>query len=542
MFELPEDLAGLSLAELDALLEAARAESTEILSDIDTADLDRVEALATAVEAILAAKADVETADAAKAARAAELAARIAPAAEVEDETEVEVELSDDSDDTEDEEVVEETLAVAPVTPAKAAVKAAPKMTIKKAAPKNSSIRAASNLPGVNSGKEFGGLGEISSHLIRAFESISGQRDGSQGVFSLEQNFDPRLVANGKNDQEVFEYATSQARLANGAGLLAAGGWCAPAEQKYDICDLAGLDGILNIPGISVPRGSIRYFRTLDYNTTAAAAAAGMASFTNAELVAEPPVVKPCVEIPCTSPVEFVTDVTTFCVRAGLLQQKAFPELITAWMRQALIAHQHYLNARHIAAIVALAAADSVTISAEGGTLASFLNAIDLQAADLRFDHGMTQDAVIEGFAPWWLPMVLRADAIRRPFDADFNVTKGQIDSWLAARNVRLDWVKDYIDAPFTGSADVVAWPTSTNVVLYPAGAYLLASDPVIRVGALQDSTLLQTNRTQLLFVESQDSVLPACGNGRVLTLDSLCPSGTVGGQSAGTALTCPTI
>lgn len=518
MFQLPESLGELSADELATLLAAANEEAQGLLADVANADLDRLEFLANSIDTLSAAIAGSEVVvtedvieDADRTDREAALAARFAT-------TDVE-----DVEDVEDVQEEEPIVAAVPVVKTKAVVLPAAKV-------KNSAIVAAAGVQA----ESFSNMGDAVPHMIRAWDGLRGAKNGTEReVFSIRENVDPKLVANGRNDQEVVNYAINQARLANGAGLLAAGGWCAPAEQRYDVCNLAALDGLLDLPSVSVPRGSISYFRDLRYSAVATAALDGIGDFTNAELEVLPPVVKPCVEIPCIDPVTFTLDAVSFCVRAGILQHRAFPELIEAWMSQALIAYQHYLNARRIAAIVALATAHNVvTVPVHVGALAQFLAALDLQATDIRFDHGMAQDEVIEGFAPFWLPSVFRADVSKRANDAQWNFTRAELDSLLAARGIRLQWVKDYIDAPFTGASDVLLWPNTVNVVLYPAGAYLNAADPIIRVGGLQDSTLLQTNREQILFLETAEGIMPGCGDGTVLTI-GLCASGETGGFAA---------
>lgn len=518
MFELPSELGELSASELETLLAAARDEAQEILASVDAdTDLDRLEFLANAIDTLTAAIAGVEVVelevveDADRTERAAALAARFAT---------TDVEDVEDVEDVQEEEPI--VAAAKPFTKAK--------LVLPQTKTMNSALVAAANMPGVNSGSGFTSMRDTVPHMVRAWDSLKGADNGTQrDIFQIVESFDPKLVADGRNDQEVVNYAINQARLADGAGLLAAGGWCAPAEQRYDVCNLAALDGLLDLPTISVPRGSISYFRALTYSAVNTLALTGIGAFTEAQLEVLPPVVKPCVEIPCVSPVTFTLDVVSFCVRAGILQHRAFPELIDAWMSQALIAYQHYLNARRIAQIVALAAVNTVVVPPSFGSVAAFLSALEIQATDLRFDHGMAADTLVEGFAPFWLPNVFRADMSRRQNDPEWAFTVSEINAYLAARNIRLQWVKDYVDAPFAGAGVVVGYPATVNVVLYPSGAYLNAADPIIRVGGLQDSTLLQTNREQLLFVETAEGIVPACGDGRVVNI-GICASGATGG------------
>lgn len=565
-FELPEDLAALSAADLDALLAAARQEASEItdaLSDpeiAELADLDRLEVLAGYVETITAAQAVLAAAAVERAERATALAARINPVAEVDPE---EDEAAEDGGDGEaSEEAVAEVIAEAeaateaapePVVAAvvhnvtnlpKPSAKAVAARAAKPVIPSKPGVAivAAGGVPGMRAGQEVDLLDLVKPAMSRWGQYPQTWAKGAEfriqdELFSLRAPArDPRLVANGHNDQDVMAYAADQSRLAprpdakpNQTGLIAAGGWCAPAEQRYEICTLAELDGILDVPTISMPRGSISYFRQLDYSVVAAAIAAGEFCFTNAQLVVDPPLVKPCFEIPCATPVEATLDVCGLCLRAGLLQQKAFPELIAAWMRLALIAHAHFLNARNLSQMVA--GSTPLAVAASFGAISAFLDAVYLQAANYRFDNGMSMNATLEVVAPWWLPLLFDVDQERRQFDSDDD------NDWrtdLAEHNIRVQWVKDLDDSDWSPAGAPAAWPSDVSFLMYAPGAWVRGAEDVISVSTLVDSTLLQTNRVQLLFIEAATIMLPYCGPSIYVTVP-LCPNGTTGGPLPGT-------
>ncbi len=567
MLELPESFDGLSAAELDALLDAARDEAaaiTSLLEDASTAgdaDLDRLEVLATAVESINSAHDALASVAADRAAKAQAALARIAPAAPVEDvvedaaETE-EVEVSD----AEIAEVIAEATAVVETAPeAVVAAVETPKAVTRMPSPRSVvanapkakapakagvAIVAAGGVPGMRAGQKMETLADFVKPALSRWASYGGVNHAQDELFSLHAPArDQRLVANGINDQNVMDYAVNQSRLKGPdgtEGILAAGGWCAPAEQKYDICTLAELDGILDVPTISMPRGSISYFRQLDYSTVAAAIADGQFCYTNTELVAEPPVVKPCFEIPCATPVEATLDACGLCLRAGLLQQKAFPELIAAWMELALIAHAHFLNARNIAQIVAGSGAVQ-NVAGSFGAISAFLDAVALKATNYRLDNGMAADAALEIFAPFWVPAVLWTDHNRRQFGSEESFTPADLNAKLGELNVRAQWVKDFDDAPFAGGGAVTVWPAAIPFVMYAPGAWVRGAEDIITVSTLVDSTLLQTNRVQLLFVETGTIMLPYCGPSIYVSV-AICPSGSTGGPIATPpgAITCP--
>ena len=417
-------------------------------------------------------------------------------------------------------------------------------------------IVAAAGLPGIQGGTkvDMDALVEPAMDRWNSYPQMNEDGSWPAGVhaYAKDQLFtlkrpalDPRLVANRSNLTNVLEYASDSTRLAHksplaakaplATGIVAAGGWCAPAEQRFDVCTLASLDGILDVPTIAMPRGSISYFRELDYSTVTAALTAGEFCFTNAQLVATPPVVKPCFEIPCATPVTGTLDVCGLCLRAGLLQQKAFPELIAAWMHLSLIAFAHFLNQRNINQMIAGSAA-LVTETATFGAVSPFLDSIYLRATQYRLNNGMAMDAPLEMVGPYWVPEVLAVDILRRQFNSDENFN-WQAD--IANHNIRAQWVKDYQDAAFLTAAAGNAWPAQIQYLLFAPGAWVRGSEDIISVSTLVDSTLLQTNRVQLLFIETATIMLPWCGPS-VQYAVPICPSGETNGpitKAAGTGV-----
>lgn len=573
-FELPS-LDGLAASELDGLLAAVRDEAATLnaaLSDPSTADgvdLDRLSILADYVDELNGAHAAYAIRVSERNEKAAALAARIsgttalaaAPAeeeTELEDSTEDEAELAaaavGEPDDTDtptppykgkkgkkamkaDDAVVASAGAGAVANPA-AVVALAPKAKLP-ADTREVSIVAAAGLPNMQGGTKVS-MDELVAPALGRWESYEGVGYAKDMLFQVKRpNLDPRLVASRNSLTSVLEYASDQSRLshksptapANAKGIIASGGWCAPAEQRFDICTLATLDGVLDVPTIAMPRGSISYFRQLDYSTVATAIAAGEFAFTNAQLVATPPVVKPCFEIPCATPVQGTLDVVGLCLRAGLLQQKAFPELIAAWMHLALIAFAHFLNQRNINQMIA-GSAPLVTETATFGAIAPFLDSLYLRATQYRLENGMAIDAPLDAVGPYWLPELFAVDQERRQFDNDAD------NDWASdiaqKANVRFQWIKDYQDAAFLAAAATGQWPSSVQYLLFAPGAWVRGSEDIISVSTLVDSTLLSTNRVQLLFIETATVMLPWCGPSVQFEVP-ICPSGATAGPIAST-------
>lgn len=547
----PESFDSLSDAELTALRDAAVAEGTALstATTFSHADAERCVELADGVDRINAELGARAEADAALAARREELAARFAPpAAEV-------TEPVADAAPAEEAPLVASAPVTPPargartiVVPPAAAVVAngpTPALPVQDGRTGNAAraIIAAAGVEGFRGGQEIQ-MRDIVPAMMSRLASYKGVQHAQDLLFQMRMPELPSdLVATRMNFQEVLDRVVDQSRLVNPTtgetGLIAAGGWCAPAPQEYDVCILAGLDGLLDLPTMGMPRGSLSYFRHLALSAVTTQLAAGFDCYTPAELEAEPPLVKPCVEIDCPTPVTAELDACSLCIRAGLLQMKAFPEYVAAWMDLAMIAYARFLNARKINELVAAITADSgapVVIPATFGAIQAVLNAIRLAAIDLRAFHGMTENRVLEVVLPYWVHELLAVDKSRRQFNSEDAYTLADFRSDLADLNVRVQFVKDWVgqDGGFGSAVPATTWPASVNFLIYPAGAYVEAREEIINVSTLQDTALLTTNRVQLLFVEHATKVIAACGTGRQYTVE-ICPSGATAGPIATT-------
>lgn len=547
-FTMPESLDGLLATDLAGLREAALAEFAAIRDSAETPEaltpenLDRLEELAGFVGVIDTAANALADAATAHATRATGLASQFpTPVVEIP--------------------VVEPPAAAAPVVantapvtptavipaqrrPTAAAVVANAPVVVVPTRPMNLPIiAAASDMPSAGLGHVYPNLNDsaLRQGLIRHLESMprSGEGYAKGTSFSLTTEYPQELIASAPHDTDVLRRAVDQSRLPGG-GIVAAGGWCAPCEQRYDVCTTASFWGGVSLPTVQVPRGCLNYFQNLDYQAVAAQIPLAAACYTAAQLEVDPPLVKPCFEIPCVEPVNLTLDVCSICVRVGILQQKAFPELVSAYLDQLLVAHAHFLNARDIAQLVALTPIVAVEPAAFGA-IAPFLDALDLQATNLRYREGRPLTYPVEIIAPAWLPGEFRSDYEKREF-TDATSGMAEIRAGLAERNINVQWVSDYQDAAFVAAAPgPLTWPATVDVIMYTAGTFVKGETGVIDVGPLYDSTLLSINRQQLLFSETASQIGRFCGTGLRITIP-LCPSGEVGGRVAPVGLAaCPT-
>lgn len=371
---------------------------------------------------------------------------------------------------------------------------------------------------------------------------------GSKGSFATQRLAtlarEAKLVKDPHELVEEIERATSQinggefkGQAVTAAALTAAGGWCAPSEQLYDFCDVPDAVDLISLPEITIRRGGVRWPIEPDVSALLTNFAFQF-FFTEPELEAEdgggaPTAVKECIEIPCADEFEELRlAVIGYCVEAGILQDQGWPELTEWFLRTFAAAHLRGVSWRTIQDMVAGSGTPKIIPSQalSVGATSSVLNGLALQATNLRLQRGVARNATIEGVAPSWFSEVVRADlAIQEGTDTK-NVTDGQINSWLTARNISLQYVADWqsrgVGQP--GHLDTVQWPNQVNVLMYPAGTWFRAMQNVIELGVMYPKEQLQVNRYTRFFTEDSIAVGKRCEHSINVQLP-LCVNGAIG-------------
>ncbi len=551
-FELPapDALAALSDAELDALRDAAMAEAnaTSGQESFSETDAERLTYLADAVDAIDAQLAANAQRDADLAAKRDELMGRFAKKAKKDDMPKDDKggkPFSDEADvEAEAEvEVTEEVVAAPKLNARSIAAKAkaaAPAVTVEK--PKVL-IASAADVPGLPTGSPVENLDGLVPAVVSRWNAYKGapQPKGSRvkhGLATIQMPYGEGLMADGTNDQKVMEFAANQSRLPGGS-LIAAGGWCSPSPTMYDVCSAGDAVGLYDLPTAGAPRGGIRYTRALDYQTIFAQIQALTLCATEAELEAEPPLEKDCIEVDCPDFTEVRLDACWLCVKTALLQNKAYPEYVREFLRTAVISHTNLMDTRTVNAVVTLLGAATV-IPASFAAISPLMSAIDLAAVDFRYQHSMAINATLEVVLPEWIIPALRADYIRRNWTSADDLTKAMLTRWFGERNVSVQFIRNWQATGFGQVAPATGWPTTVQFMLYEAGSYVRLREDIIRVDTLSDSSLLTTNRQLGLFMEEGWAIAPMCKDGRLYTV-TICPNGQMGGiQSAVGSSACP--
>lgn len=390
--------------------------------------------------------------------------------------------------------------------------------------------------------KRLGSFNE--SAYIKANKSERHLRD-QHSLAVIKKPFSDDLIIRNNDPihvEEVLARAVDETRLPGGS-LTASGGWCAPSEVIYDLIgEVESRDGLLSLPEIGVARGGVSFTRGPDFadifadivgfsyteqndidgNYAVDANGIGTGAEGN----------KPCYKIECPPFVEYRLGIEGLCLSAGLLQQRGYPEVIARTIRGALVAHDHRVNGRMIAAMVAGSTAISMAAN-QVGTIAPILTAVELQVEHYRSVRRMSRGTTLEAVFPFWVRGAIRSDLSRRlgiDPNTGIEVTDADIDRWFRSRGINPQYVYNWQDVSGTAATAFTQWPTSVQFLLYSAGTWVRGTSDIITIDTLYDSVLLGQNDYTALFTEEGVFTARRGQDSRVITVPITADGATAAG------------
>jgi hypothetical protein len=384
-----------------------------------------------------------------------------------------------------------------------------------KVAQQRLAITASVDIPGVAHGGELTSLDSVIDVVGRKAKSMPVTRGNPnyQTVASIRNEFshtvDDRTTP--AQVEELFRFLTKRDGM-DAEALVAAGGWCAPSEIRYDFFNVAGSSGLIDLPTFGVTRGGVQF--PVSPSLADAIDGGAFAPFSEAFdgtsnpwlwteaddiAAATGSPTKPCIRVPCPDFAEERLEAYGICLTAGNLANDAYPEATANMIRLLMAAHDHVVNARLIALMVARSTS-AISITGGAATDAAaprIFNAAALAATDYRERYGMALEDVLEIVLPAWVREVIRADLAWKAGVDLLEVTNQQIDSYFTSRNVRPQWVDDWQvrgASQFGNATARTAWPTTVDFLLYAAGTFLHGNGMSLDLGVVRDSVLNETN------------------------------------------------
>ena len=404
-----------------------------------------------------------------------------------------------------------------------------------------SSLVAAAGVPGYDAGHKFETLEDGADAILRRLRQLpDGQRNmfvqNSALQIQLPKNDfaqNAEMFASKPSDFALIEAASKLARNTKIEALTAAGGWGAPSERSLDFCELESIEGLLQIPEITITRGGIQYTKGPDFasvlgnstgfwDMTEATAEAGVELKTSLR-----PAVPPFIEKRL--------DAVGVMMEAGLLLREGWPELVARYANLLLKAHQYKLAQKTMAQMLTLIGA-ATNITGGFGNALDFLHVVELVALGERQRLLLGQNTVLEVIAPSWAKAVIRADLAQRSGVDTISVTDAQIDAHFTARKTRVQWIQGWQNLVLTGGV-ATTYPDTLEILMYPAGTFVRGVTDVIQLDTIYDSVNLKKNDYVHLFVEQGTLVANPCGDGRRISFPFLGTGRRAGvSDAAGTA------
>lgn len=391
-------------------------------------------------------------------------------------------------------------------------------------------VTASVDIPGVASGGDLTSLAALGDAFTRKAKAIpttsAGRGAGAHSVATVRNTFE-HTVNDRTSNGEMENLLESMLDRDTKSALVAGGGWCAPSEQRYDFFNIAGVDGLIDLPTVGVSRGGIKYptspaIGDVFFQNVGSSPASGFGGFAFTMSNATDPwlwtesddiltvtgsVNKPTLRVPCPAQNEVRLECYGLSITAGNLADDAYPEATQNFLKLAMVAYQHAINGRLIA-LMDTAAGGATTISGGAATDAAaprIFNAAGLAAADYRARYAMRTDDVLEVVLPYWVKEVIRGDLAWKAGVELMAVSDAEVNAFFTSRNLRPQWVNDYQvrgSGQFGAASALTAWPTTVNFLVYAAGTFLHGNGLSLDLGVIRDSVLNAENDHTAAWME----------------------------------------
>ena len=515
-FEIIEDLSALDADGLREYISGAEAAARALTESDDAAleDIDRASAILDSRDAASEALSAMESAASERAERLAAARDRAGTASAAED--------GDGEDEDEDGEQEPES-TTASGGQGSALSRAASRSTKPPAPPApRATIVAAADVPRLALGSEVASIADLAgpaADVITSLNRTSGKTRVEKAIADFRVPRSDGLVATaGMTDiTELVKRAAQESRLPGGS-LTAAGGWCAPSETIYDLCEPdETTEGIWDVPTIQVDRGGLNYSKGPQFSDFY-----GQTFISQTEGEAISGTEKSCVTITCPDFDEVRMGVEGVCISVPLLTQTAYPELVSRWISGTLLAHQHKMSVTRLTDALTIAGGATTVSNPWPTASGSLLAALELVVNGERQRYRLSQSATLEAVLPFWVKGALRADlSIRTGVDL-LAVTDAMIDQWFALRGIRAQYVYGWQDLTVTETTTVegdevttnipaTGYPGDLEVLVYPAGTFVAGTKDVITLRGVYDSAGLKYNTYTALFTEEGYALFNFC-------------------------------
>lgn len=373
-------------------------------------------------------------------------------------------------------------------------------------------ITAGADIPGITAGSELPNLRAVAQALLDRKKGM-GRTSGGDGEQHTVATFTTTFPEERMLSSHDFEGNSKKVNdVVSPEAIVAAGGFCAPFEPRYEVFGLGDLGRPVrdSLAVFNADRGGIVFVTPpvlTDLN--GAVSLWTLQDDIDAATVGGNDPVKPCIRVNCGAKVEAYTDAIPLCLTFGNLGSRTYPEMVERHTQLGMIQHARFAETRLITRIGALSTTVTGTSTPSLGIARDFFVAVEQAAAGYRNRHRMDDEANLRILVPAWLKNALRADLTKQiPGDGDentFALAEATLNRWFAVRNINVTYFLDgeagqIIGAQAAGALN--AYPTNLLWYLFAEGTFLFLDGGTLDLGIVRDSTLNGTNDYKI-FLET---------------------------------------
>jgi hypothetical protein len=358
-------------------------------------------------------------------------------------------------------------------------------------------ITAGADIPGYTAGSPMNNMKDVAEAFSKRLHGLR-RVNGGDGEQHIVASFSTSFPEERTLTQDAESNWAKVQALTSPEALVASGGHVAPYEVRYDIFGLGTTDRPVrdSLAKFQADRGGIRFITPPVLSSYDSA----VGIWTNATDITPNSATKTSLTVASASENTVATDAITLQLQFGNLATRAYPELIARHNELGLI--QHAREAEQYLMTAIGSASTAVTTTSLIGFGRDFLVQIGRAAAAYRSRHRMTVDAPLRAIVPSWVKDAMAADlALAMPGD-NLLSAYGEIDGYVASRNVNLTASLDATVFGSQGAAALLEFPDSFVWYLFAEGSFLFLDGGTLDVGIIRDSTLVGTNDYKM-FVET---------------------------------------
>ncbi len=368
-------------------------------------------------------------------------------------------------------------------------------------------ITAGADIPGYSAGSSVKDMAEVSQLFEKRLHSLR-RVNGGDGEQHIVASFSTQYPEDRFLGTDPLENAAKIEGVVGRDALVASGGHAAPVEVKYDIFAQGSTTARPvrdALPKFQADRGGVRFVTPPSFAAGTYANAVGVWTAANDSAETPSPASKTSLTVSAAAEQTAVTDAVTLQLQFGNLMTRAYPELIARHNELALVQHAREAEQDLLSKISA--GSTAVTSGTLLGFGRDFLVTVRKAAAAYRSRHRLDVNTRLKAFIPSWVADAMAADlAVAMPGDGTLNVSRGEIEGYLASLNVDMVATPDATVFGSQGATGLLEFPDSFVWYLFAEGTFLFLDGGTLDLGIIRDSSLVGTNDYKM-FVETFEGI-----------------------------------